>query len=136
MSIPAALAHLLASNGFGTLASTIWAGGLTDSPDKQLAIATYNGTTTETFEATVARPSVQVMVRGNPQKYLEAEAWAMSIWSFLANVRRTTISGVVVEGVTLPPIYIEAIDARGTITPLGADASERHLFSINLGVTQ
>ena len=140
MSVTAAVAYVLAnaSPSFGTLMDTIWVNGLVENgKDAQLSVAMYDGAAIETYAAAEAQHSIQVMVRGNKEKYLAAEQRAMAVWRYLCNqVRNVTVSGIVIDGVTLDPVPIQVIRPRGTINPLPEDELGRPLFSINLEVTQ
>ena len=139
MSVTAALAKHLAANGYGTEGVNIFVGGLHDGPsdpDQQMTLGLYDGVARETFTTVEPQSFVQVMLRGNPGKHLQAEVRAMEVWRFLTAIRNVTITGVVVEGTALPSVSIQVVRPLGVLRPLRPDENQRPLTSINLEVTQ
>lgn len=132
------VAGLIGESGLGWTPSTnLFTGGLVDGggvPDMQVSVTLYSGAADETFTATTSRPQAQVMLRGNSEAFAEAEAAAIALWGFLANVRNVQVPAQV-AGVTVGPKLIEALTPSGTVNPLGKDDQGRSLFSMNFTVT-
>lgn len=138
MSVTLALAKHMADNGRGTVGTSLLTGGLRDGdayPDQQVAFTLYDGRAIETYAAAEPQVYVQAMLRGNPDKYLQFEDWAMGVWQFLVGIRRVTVTGLEIEGTPVPDVFLQAVRPNGVVNLLGQDASMRRLASINLEVT-
>jgi len=129
MNSPAVdVAELLAANGFGALASTIFATRTPDSPDALLVVSSVTarepvvatGRTAGTFLDT-ARPNVQVWIREAPGKNAEGYNKAILVRAFLHGKAPFFINGT----------RYHSMFALSDVGELGVDEKLRPVFSIN-----
>jgi len=141
--IEQAIAQHLASNGFGTIAQTLWVGAIPDGddiPDAAVGIARYDGTALETFSSAQQQNSVQLFVRGAREVYSATSYRADQLWNFMVAIVGVEVPNVIIpdgEGgtINIGTVSLQAVRPRGTVIPLGRDASLRFQFSLNFEVT-
>ena len=129
MNSPAVdIANLLAANGFGTYASTIFASRVPDSPDVVMVVSSVTarepmlatGKTAGTFLDT-ARPNVQVWLRDKAGQNAAGYNRAAAVRKFLHGK-----SSFIVNGTRYHSVF-----ALSDIGELGVDEKLRPVFSIN-----
>lgn len=122
----AELGAYLATEGVGTVGTTIFYGGLPDSPDNCLALLEYGGRAPEHDLGTTALrheyPRVQVLTRNTV--YLTGIKKAQDVTHAFTAVRNTTLSDVGYKG----------IDPVQSPFSLGQDNNGRWVFACNYEV--
>lgn len=123
-----ALADRLDSDGVATTATNLFIGLMPNDPDAMLAIYEYAGSppleVLVSNDATIERPSVQVMARAGRNDYPTARALIEAARDSLTAITDETISGVRFLRVT----QISSINA------LGVDENDRPRFSLSLQI--
>jgi hypothetical protein len=126
-----AIATLLASNGYGTLATNIFVSLMPATPDAVVVVSEYgSGAPPELVMGAgvpIHHPGLQVRIRGSlTEDYDVVHARATSIWKFIAALGDGTLSS----------------DRYLTFTPNGSpelesrDDLERVIFVCNFSVTK
>ena len=129
MTVLESVGTYLAANGQGTVGTNLFLGRLPTSPDACVAVYEYQGAPPrEVFGASaliMARPRIQVVVRGARDDYPTARDKTIAIRDLLAAITDQTLSG----------IRVLRLSAVGSVNPLGPDSSDRPLLSINFDAT-
>ena len=116
------IATLLNDNGFGTLGTDLFGGEWGISVDAQTLVLDGVGTPSDLKEL-YEQPSVQILVRGekNQAAHLVYSS-AKAISDFLVTLA---------ESVTINTTEYKGFEPSSNIAPLGKDANERHIYSMN-----
>lgn len=108
-----------------TVGTNIRLGRMLNTPDVQIAVYEYGGSTPEeTFgpaATAIDTPSLQVVCRAAAEDYPTARDLAVAIRALLGAVTDQTVGGV----------RILRIRPNGHPIPLGADANDRPRLSVN-----
>lgn len=123
-----ALADKLNSEGVATTATNLFIGLMPNDPDTVVALYEYAGSppieVLVNNDATIERPSVQVMTRASRNDYPTARTLIENVRNTLTTITDETISGVRFLRVT----QISSINA------LGVDENDRPRFSLSLQI--
>lgn len=123
-----ALGTRLATDGVGTLGTTLFLSHMPESPDACVAIYEYGGSVPEmTMGAglyAINRPRVQVKVRTAREDYPGGAT--------KARAARDSLAGIVNQ--TLSTVAFARVSPTTSINPLGMDENDRHQFSVNFEV--
>lgn len=123
-----ALADKLNSEGVATTATNLFIGLMPNAPDTVVALYEYAGSppieVLVNNDATIERPSVQVMTRSGRNDYPTARTLIENVRNALTAITDETISGVRFLRVT----QISSINA------LGVDENDRPRFSLSLQI--
>ena len=122
------IATYLASQGFGTLGSTIFVNDRPASPDALISVFGYPGQAPERPHDTSgnAKPGVQVWVRGAVDGAGTARARIESIFAALDGITNTTINGT---------FYVGINGIQSGVTPMGKDEVNRPEYVWNFTCT-
>lgn len=115
------IATLLDANALGTLGTDLFGGEWGDT-DKQTLVLDGVGTPSD-LKQTFENPGIQILVRGEKLQaahlvYVTAKA----IYDFLVTQP---------ESVTINTTEYKGFEPSSNIAPLGKDADERHIYSLN-----
>lgn len=118
-----AVANYLASNGQGTVGTSIYMSRMPETPDLCVCVYENEGGMPEfTMGSTMlSNPAIQVMVRATREDYQTARDKAEAIRVLLSQVANQTLSGV--EVLRIQPV--------GSVLPIGLDKNDRPLISTN-----
>jgi hypothetical protein len=123
-----AIGTKLQTDGVGTLGTDIFLSTMPETPDAIVAVYEYAGTSPDfTMGAglyAIDHPNIQIRVRGARESYVTTAAKARAARDSLASVANTTLSGIAVA----------RFSPNGSLNPLGMDANDRSLFTINFSV--
>lgn len=123
-----ALAARLQSDGVATAGTDLFIGMMPNSPDECVAIYEYAGESPLEVmvdnDATLERPSVQVMTRAGRNDYPTARALMVQVRDSLTAITDETISGV----------RFLRVHHLSAINGLGVDENERARFTLSLQV--
>ena len=115
------IATLLNDNALGSLGVDLF-GGEWGSVDAQTLVLDGAGTVSP-LKQTYEQPSVQILVRGEKlQASHLVYATAKAIYDFLVTQS---------ESVTINTTEYKGFEPSSNIAPLGKDANERHIYSMN-----
>lgn len=121
-----ALADRLESASVAVIAQDLFIGLMPDAPDLCVALYEYSGASPlevlASNEATLERPSVQVMVRGGRNDYPTAKALIEAVRDTLTNIANESISGE----------RFLRVNNLSAINALGVDDNDRPRFSLAL----
>lgn len=125
MALLDALGAQLATDGLGTLATTIFLGYMPDTPDSCIAVYESRGNGPEhVFGASVVsieRPQIRVLARAARNDYPTARSTIVSVRASLGAIRNQTISSVA----------FLCVEATSEPYPLMTDDRERSIFGMN-----
>jgi hypothetical protein len=123
-----ALADQLQTDGVATVATNLFIGLMPDSPDDCIAIYEYAGSppieVLTDNDATLERPSVQVITRAGRNDYPTARTLIENARNSLTNITDSTISGV----------RFLRVNQISSINALGVDDNDRPRFSLSLQI--
>ncbi len=126
MTILEAVGAYLASNGHGTLGTSLFLALMPDTPDTMRCVYESPGYAPEMTLGNAAtaidKPGLQVTCRA--PGYAAARDDAQAIRALLGAVANTALSGVNV--LRIAPV--------GSVTPIGEDEKGRHLVTVNFDV--
>lgn len=121
-----ALADRLQSASVATAGVNMFLGLMPDKPDVCVALYEYAGEqpleVLRDNDATLERPSVQVMVRAGRNDYPAARALMVSVRDNLTGITDETISGV----------RFLRVNQNSSINSVGTDENDRPLFTLSL----
>lgn len=121
-----ALADRLQSASVAFPAVDLFIGLMPDQPDRCVAIFEYAGASPLEVmvneDATIERPSVQVLVRASRNDYPTARALAASVQATLVNIVDEDISGQ----------RFLRVHALSSVNAVGTDENHRPIFSLAL----
>lgn len=126
MSVLSEIAGVIVSLGQGTLGTDLFIGSQPETPDACIVVLDRGGIPSDLgFGYSGIQheyPSVQVLVRGEPEDYEAPRAIAEIIYQGLAEIQATTLSGTLYFLIrpTQPPFDI------------GTDANQRHQIAVNV----
>lgn len=125
MALLDALAAQLATDGVGTVGTTIFTGYMPDAPDACVSILEGRGAGPEhVFGSSVVaieRPSIRVVCRAGRNDYPAARAKAIAVRASLGAIRNVTISSIV----------FHSVQPSSDPYPLGLDDKERARFGVD-----
>ena len=115
------IATLLNDNALGTLGTDLFGGEWGDT-DKQTLVLDGVGTPSD-LKQTFEQPGMQILVRGEKRQaaHLVYDV-AKAIYDFLVTQP---------ESVTINSTEYKGFEPSSNIAPLGKDANERHIYSMN-----
>ena len=126
MMVLEALADRLTSASVATVGNNLFIGLMPDSPNLCVALYEYAGTAPlevlRDNDATLERPSVQVLVRGGRNDYPTAHALAIAARDALTAITDETISGV----------RFLRVSALSAVNATGVDEKDRPQFTLAL----
>jgi len=126
MSVLEALGDKLQTDGVATVATNLFIGIMPDSPDLCVALYEYSGASPlevlRDNDATLERPSIQVMTRGARNDYPAARTLIENVRDSLTSITDQTISTV----------RFLRVHHQSAINSLGTDENERPEFSLSL----
>ena len=121
-----ALADRLQSASIATAGVNLFLGLMPSSPDVCVALYEYAGEqpleVMRDDDATLERPSVQVMVRAGRNDYPTARDLMVSVRDSLTSITDETISGV----------RFLRVNGNSAINSVGTDENDRPLFTLSL----
>ena len=121
-----ALADKLTSASVATAGVDCFIGLMPDKPDVCVALYEYAGSppleVMQNNDATLERPSVQVMVRASRNDYPTANALMVSVRDTLTGITDETISGV----------RFLRVNQNSSINHIGTDDNDRPGFTLSL----
>jgi hypothetical protein len=121
-----ALADRLQSASIVFAAQDLFIGIMPDQPDRCVALYEYAGASPLEVmvdeEATIERPSVQILVRAGRNDYPAARALAASVQAALVNITDEEISGQ----------RFLRVHALSSVNAVGTDENHRPIFSLAL----
>jgi len=116
------ITQLLSDNGFGTLGTNLNGSEWLIGVDAQTLVLDGVGTASP-LKQTYEQTSVQILVRGEKlQASHLVYATAKAIYDFLVTQS---------ESVTINTTEYKGFEPSSDIAPLGKDANERHIYSMN-----
>lgn len=121
----ACIAAKLATDGYGTVGTTIFVNVKPPTPDNLIAVFGYAGQVPEHTHDTSgnAHPGIQVWVRNTSAG--TARTTIENIWNILDGIVNTSLSGT----------YFEGIFALQSAEPMGKDENGRQEFCVNFSTT-
>lgn len=121
-----ALADKLTSASVATVGANLFIGLMPNTPDVCAALYEYAGSAPlevmRDNDATLERPSVQVMVRATRNDYPAARNLIENIRNTLTEITNETISGVT----------FLRVNQNSSINAVGTDENDRPLFTLSL----
>lgn len=121
-----ALADRLQSASIATAGVNLYIGIMPSSPDLCVALYEYAGEqpleVLRDNDATLERPSVQIMTRASRNDYPTARALIESVRDSLTNITDESISGV----------HFLRVTSQSSINAVGTDDNDRPLFTLSL----